>query len=40
MTKVAIKIETITTYVLLEDEKGFAFFTFLPSVIMNTSVYG
>ena len=27
------------TYVLLEAEKSFAFFTFLSSVIMNTSLY-
>ena len=40
ITKVAMKIETIMTYVLLKAEKGFAFFTFLSSVIMNTSLYG
>ena len=38
ITKVAMKIETIMTYVLLEAEMGFAFFTFLSSAIMNTSL--
>ena len=35
-TKVAMKIETMMTYVLLEAEMGFAFFTLLSSVIINT----
>ena len=33
-----MKIETILPYVLLEAEMGFAFFTFLSSAIMNTSL--